>query len=671
MLPVITLRFAILVRRIFQTVGTLAAAECDRECDRDWARWSWFLVLLAVSGVQTVQGQDSRSAETSQREFARALQKLAEQCAESGDEQLATEIGQWVIDRSPGRQYLCLPSPKNSLPSADSTKSPVESERHGFAKMRRERAKTLWEQAERAAVEGQAAHAVQLAYQVLREDPDHARARRTLGLQPSKKVRQPAAIRSRNPHHAFGWPSQSFWRLQTDHFQITTNHSESAALALADVLEELYVVWNQLFVAYHSTPESVRQAFAGRGSIGKSTSRHRVVLFHDQNEYVSQLARIEPQAKMTLGVYRDADRTAYLFATNPSEDGDDRQVPTWRHEITHQLFAESRRARKSVGEQRNFWLVEGIALYLESAQRKNGYYTVGGFDSRRLQYARYRALHEDFYVPLDRLCQMGRLAVQQDPRIRRLYSQSAGLAHFLMDGQQGRHREALVQLLKQVYRGADTDESLSQLTGQSCEQLDGQYIAWLPVSDQDLIHLPSNQQPTKLCLGRRSALVTTHATTESPVPSVTDRGLAALAQQEHIEWLDLAYCNVSDEGIRSLSPDLPLIQLNLEGTDVSDMSLARIGQWSRLEELDLSHTQVSNTGLRELVRLENLRVLWLNGTRVTQEGLEPLKRMKQLETLVVNEPDASQRVSQDVEAPTMIETSIDHGSMPPHKAGQR
>ena len=69
--------------------------------------------------------------------------------------------------------------------------------------------------------------------------------------------------------------------------------------------------------------------------------------------------------------------------------------------------------------------------------------------------------------------------MQRDPRIARLYTQSAGLTHFLMHYDGGRYRDALVAYLSTVYSGRDVPASLAQLTGVGYDILDRQYREFL------------------------------------------------------------------------------------------------------------------------------------------------------------------------------------------------
>ena len=98
---------------------------------------------------------------------------------------------------------------------------------------------------------------------------------------------------------------------------------------------------------------------------------------------------------------------------------------------------------------------------MESLTPHEGYYTLGGANAGRMPAARYRLLEDKFYVPLAELVQMGMQKIQHDPRIAQIYSQSAGLADFLMHDAGGRYRDALVRYLEAIYSGRATAGTLA------------------------------------------------------------------------------------------------------------------------------------------------------------------------------------------------------------------
>ena len=125
-------------------------------------------------------------------------------------------------------------------------------------------------------------------------------------------------------------------------------------------------------------------------------------------------------------------------------------------------------------------MVEGVATYFETLREHTDdvagrYYTIGEADAGRLPAARERLIQDAFYVPLSELVALGKDDVQRRPDIAKLYSQSSGLAAFLMDAERGRYREPLVRYLNDVYAGRDNADSLSKATGMPNVELDAAY----------------------------------------------------------------------------------------------------------------------------------------------------------------------------------------------------
>ena len=167
-------------------------------------------------------------------------------------------------------------------------------------------------------------------------------------------------------------------------------------------------------------------------------------------------------------------RQAYFYVT-PGEQDDTNLY----HEATHQLFSEIRPVSRDIGRTQNFWIIEGIACYMESLVEHEGWTLLGGNDAVRLRDAQHRLLEDNFYVPLSELIGLGMEALQRDPRIARLYSQSAGLTHFLMHAGGGRYREPLIEYLVAVYTERDRADTLPKLTGETDARLDEQYREFL------------------------------------------------------------------------------------------------------------------------------------------------------------------------------------------------
>jgi len=228
---------------------------------------------------------------------------------------------------------------------------------------------------------------------------------------------------------------------------------------------------------YLDAPQLLRQ-FDGKPTSGYRSKPFHVVYYKSRQEYNATLRRQQPRIGITLGIYFDTTRTSHFFAGPEQDPG------TIAHEAVHQFFYESAQSSRNVGVLANAWILEGVACYFESlleSKNQDGsrYFTIGQPEAGRLPAARHRRLIDDYYVPLAELSALGMTDLQRRDDLARLYSQSAGLATFLMHGQEGQYRAALVKLLKLIYTGRDKPTSLQQLTGQDFAVLDRQYREFL------------------------------------------------------------------------------------------------------------------------------------------------------------------------------------------------
>jgi hypothetical protein len=403
------------------------------------------------------------------------------------------------------------------------------------------------------------------------------------------------------------------WKAETGHFSISTNHSAPAAQQVGAELEKLHDVWSQLFVRHWLAEGELKS----RLEVGKpppvARTKRQVVLFKNRDEYVGKLAPEIPAIELSKGIYVDTKQKVYLYW------GDAQIRPTWYHEATHQLFHEAGHVAPSVGIKENCWIIEGIAMYMESLVFRDGYCTLGGFDAERLQDARYRRTIEDFHMPLGALAKLGRDDLQKHPDVRKLYSESAGLTHFLMDDKQGKYRAALGEYIDAVYRGRDAADTLAKLVGAPLANLDIEYRGSLMVTDDDLANLNPSPHVPVLRIARTA---------------VTDKGLKHLAGHPELQTVDLSGLGITDAGLAFLADSVNLRELMLDGTTITDDSLAAIGKLKNLEYLDLANLPISDDGLAHLAGLKKLSTLYLTRTRVTDAGLKHLSGLK-LETLDV------------------------------------
>jgi hypothetical protein len=467
-------------------------------------------VAMLVAGRATAADPHKAAMEL-RAQYAADLEQLAKWCESNGLGDEARKTRRALGPSDPYKLYLPVLSEEIGPPKlpADAPPAVVEWDSR-LSKLRADQAKTLYEMARRAEKTGRPGLAFELAMASIQANPDYEPVRKLLGYKKfhdqwrtfyATKKLQDGCVWS----DKFGWLPKSNlsryddgqryydgrwisaaedadrhrdikqgWRMESEHYVIRTNAGIEAGVAAQVKLELLYRIWQQLFIGYYASEADVIAWFDGRSNaLSGPVLQHKVMYFRDREEFLRALRAAQPKIDITSGIYLSQPRTAYFFAGEGSDDGN------LYHEATHQLFHESRPVAADMAQRANFWIVEGIATYMESLRQEDGYYVLGGFDDVRMRDARYRLLHDNFYVPLQQLCAYGMEKFQSDPNIRMLYSQASGLTHFLIHYDNGRYREALVAYLTAIYAGRDQPDTLAKLTGTSFADLDKQYREFL------------------------------------------------------------------------------------------------------------------------------------------------------------------------------------------------
>jgi hypothetical protein len=468
-------------------------------------------VVAWGASVRAAAIDPAQATEELRANYAADIEKLAKWCEANGLADEARKTRRVLSPSDPYKLYVPVLPEQVGPPKlpADAPAKVVEWNTK-LLKLRSEYALTCYEMSRRAIRSGRAGLAVVLVLDAIQANPDYEPARRLLGYQKYRdqwhthyEVRKLRAGLVLN--EKFGWLPKAYerryeagerycdgrwisaeddakrhsdirtgWKIETEHYAIRTNAGLEAGVALGVKLERLYRLWQRLFIRYYASAADVESLFDGRFKRPLASAlRHNVIYFRDRDDYNRALSPVFPNIKMTIGVYRDIPGCAYFFAGKGSDDR------TMYHEATHQLFHESKLVAPTVGYKSNFWIVEGIAMYMESLRREEGYDVLGGFDDERVYAARYRLLHDHFYVPLGEFVDFSMEKLQKDPRIATLYSQAAGLTHFLIYHDDARYRDALVSYLSLVYAARDNHDTLARLTGTSYGDLDKQYREFL------------------------------------------------------------------------------------------------------------------------------------------------------------------------------------------------
>lgn len=499
-----------------------------------------FLILSLFSVPLTAQNSPQRRKDLRDFQdqyqkirtpFVQEIRKLVEDRESAGDESAATQLRslEQPIDREQLRGRALPESVRQEL----SSELPVEERawRSKLHTLRSEHATALFQLARQAGQKKLVSFAFDLLHEALFHDPDHAGARRVFGY---RKIDDlwltsfAAEMRRKKHvwHDRYGWlpvefvprydngeryfqgrwmPAekeqalrekiQNAWVVRTEHFDIRTNHSLEMGVRLARELEAFNSAFFAAFAASFTPPEQLRQLQNGGNAPAVVLKPHRVHYYRTREEYLKTCQPKMPvDIGITLGLYIPGDQISYFF--HP-EDPETDVRRTLVHEATHQLFSETRPSPHPVALNANFWIIEGIACYMESYKPLPDGFSIGDPAYIRFQNARDRRLGrpdlEPYYRPLAQFVSLGQVAYQRDPQQRANYSQGSGLTHFFMHFQDGLYREDFIEHLSDVYsrnpRVRAAPPSIEELTNVPFNELDRQYLDYMREQAKELQNL--------------------------------------------------------------------------------------------------------------------------------------------------------------------------------------
>ncbi len=272
------------------------------------------------------------------------------------------------------------------------------------------------------------------------------------------------------------------WQIQSEHYDLLTNHSLEEGVRLVRQIEDLYMVWKFMFFRYMATDPQLASLFDGKAT-PVPTRRHMIYLYKDKDDFTRDLTpKMNRDVSQFAGFYRHGThiKGACFFYSVPAgaSDWDRTNVTrTMFHEATHQLFIEARAEEKhGYAKNANYWLIEGAATFMESLRREDdGYYAVGGDQDQRLRSARRMA--DKFTV--DYMCTLTNETFTTHPRMGDLYTQSCAMFHFLYFHEGGQWRDPLIVYLRTVYDGKDDQSTLRKITETPYGELDRKFEAYL------------------------------------------------------------------------------------------------------------------------------------------------------------------------------------------------
>jgi Leucine-rich repeat (LRR) protein len=276
----------------------------------------------------------------------------------------------------------------------------------------------------------------------------------------------------------------------------------------------------------------------------------------------------------------------------------------------------------------------------------------------RMQGARYRALHDGYWIDPDELDSLSMSALKVREDIARIYTHSAGMAHLFMDRRLPRidnetassdeaspavnedpaiaslkrldsfdseaSRAAFFASLIAAYRGDNPPKELWQLAGDENAQQD--YLHFQLVRDRhidSLKHMPLDALAIK-------ELVLTRSRLNAP-------SWRTVGRFKQLTWLDVSNTNAKSDDLRWLKELTGLERLSLEGVAIDRELIEDVSKLPTLRELDLSSCKLEDDMLLPLKQCTQLETLWLSGnTRLTSASLAGLEKLPKLKSVALD-----------------------------------
>ncbi|HBJ35142.1 MAG TPA: hypothetical protein DDZ51_10385 [Planctomycetaceae bacterium] len=457
-------------------------------------------------------------------------------------------------------------------------------------------------------------------------NPADASVRQRLGL-PAEEPASTKPIDSRSLVRMMPKGLQVDWvapqGVETENFLLIADVPVEVAIQVAIDLESFYAVWSQLFFPLwkdrqrwdQSQTRTSNRPTTPRGS---PLNKMRVLVLRDTDQYQKALKAEGTQIGQSTGYYSGNLRTTFLLHSardaQPASAGDESRASRY-HELTHQMLAEATDTSLKVmpGERSGFWLAEGIACYMESTSIQQGYATVGGWESSRLQFARHRVLSLGESTSIDPLRLLGRVQFQRNADLPSLYAMAAAETHRIIDRNNGDGLNDMISQLAKLYQIRRPTSRSNTTSDQRTPEID--LATYLKLTDESLS--PSNRDDLiNLCLARCDLRVET---------------LSRITPQKNLSWLDLTALKVSAADVVRLCPQSTFLnQLSLEATAVDDALATWIAGANDIEEIDLSWTGISDAVINAVPDTAPLQTLWLTGSRISDASIDRIAAWRSL-----------------------------------------
>jgi len=279
-------------------------------------------------------------------QFGQDLVKISNWCDNNGLTRQRSVTFALKQTRDLNRQYLFVPQ-SEAMPDPEQQKGELKEWLEKINAARVAHAGRIFKLAKEALAADATAIAYQLLYEVIHQEKDgswHV-ASTSFKFRESNKDHRFLSLRKGQYHLA-----------ETAHFKIVSTANEARTRVLAEELELWHTVWRQVFFDYWGSKKWLTASFDGQKAMRIPKKKFDVVFLQNQQQYANLLEEHVRGIGISSGYYSNRLRTSFFY------DGDATTQSTWRHELTHQLFRQSKgRSPDNVFDKNHVWLDEGVA----------------------------------------------------------------------------------------------------------------------------------------------------------------------------------------------------------------------------------------------------------------------------------------------------------------------
>ncbi|MBI3723035.1 DUF1570 domain-containing protein [bacterium] len=250
-----------------------------------------------------------------------------------------------------------------------------------------------------------------------------------------------------------------FWSVESEHFEIRTHVSRAEAWKFSQLLEDYYSQFFRTFLSFFDLESGVKLLFDTQ----PLKKKHLVYYYASRNDYLNHVKAEHGNDKLLLdsaGFYTQGagqcTRMSHFYQT----DNQDEVLSTTYHEVTHQLFAETKED-KSGASSGNNWVPEGIASYIETWGKdpKTKKWVPGMNVKHERLLAAKQHLASNPGWSLARFVAIDHKEFHESARGLN-YSLSEALCHFFMHHDNERYKEDFVRFIAAYYGGKAKENSL-------------------------------------------------------------------------------------------------------------------------------------------------------------------------------------------------------------------